>query len=166
MSVRCLLLSAAVVCLAPAAVLVLPVAASAAGIYIPSPLPDDTAPRPTYRERMKAFPPPGGRFGGGPLEYFQTGGRPVPVAPQYADSVLPNFVNRPYAQPGDRPADYGGVGSSPPQTEYFYADRAYPVATYGASVYAEPHPARASLPRGGIAPFRRRRSARLLRSAY
>ena len=141
MSVRCLL-SAAVACLAPAAVLVVPAAAFAQGIYIPSPAPDDTAPRPTYRERMKQFPPPGGRLGGGPLEYVLTGGRPVPVAPEYAGTVLPNVVKHPYARPGDRPADYGGVAAGPLKTEYGYAEPAY----------AESYPSRA-LPQGGLPPF-------------
>ena len=160
MSVRCLFLSAAVACLAPAAAIVIPVAAFAQGIYIPSPLPDDTAPRPTYRERMKQFPPPGGRLGGGPLEFLQTGGRPVPVAPEYAESVLPNFVKRPYAQPGDRKADYGGVNSGPPRTEpgyvaapLSYAQPVYAQPAYAEPVYAEPYPERAALPQGGLPPF-------------
>ena len=143
MSVRCLLLSTAWVCLAPAAAVLLPPAASAQGLYIQDPRPDDTAPRPTYRERMKQFPPPGGRFGGGIAEYFQTGERPVPVAPEYAGTVMPNFVKRPYARPGDRPADYGGVASGPPRSDHGY--EAEPVY--------QSYPARASLPQGGLPPF-------------
>ena len=167
MSVRCLFLSTAVACLAPAAVIVIPAAvlvmpavSLAQSLYIPSPLPDDTAPRPTYRERMKQFPPPGGRLGGGPLEYLQTGGRPVPVAPEYAQTVLPNFVKRPYARPEDRKADYGGVGSGPLRTEpgyaaapFSYAQPVYAQPAYAEPVYAEPYPVSAALPQGGLPPF-------------
>ncbi len=152
MSVRCLFLSAAVACLAPLAGLVTPDAASAAGLYFPSPFPDDTAPRPTYRERLQQFPPPGGRLGGGPLEYIQTGGRPVPVAPAYAETVLPNFVKRPYAQPGDRRADYGGVNAGPRRTDP-YAQPIYAEPVYAQPVYAAPYPERAALPQGGLPPF-------------
>ena len=164
MSVRCLFLSAAVACLAPFAAIVMP--ASAAGIYFPSPFPDDTAPRPTYRERLKQFPPPGGRLGGGPLEYIQTGGRPVPVAPQYAETVLPNFVKHPYAQPGDRRADYGGVNGGPRRTNPrarpvfvrpAYVPPVYVQPVYVQPVYAEPiaapYPDRATLPQGALPPF-------------
>ena len=147
MSVRCLFLSVAVACLAPVTAVVMPTTALAAGLYFPSPLPDDTAPRPSYRERLQQFPPPGGRLGGGPLEYIQTGGRPVPVAPEYAETVLPNFVKRPYAHPGDRRADYGGVNAGPRRTDPY----AQPV--YAPSSYAEPYPDRARLPQGALPPF-------------
>ncbi len=137
MPVRCLFLSAAWVA-------ILPVAASAQGIYIPHPFPDDVAPRPTYRERLQQFPPPGGRLGGGPLEYVLTGGRPVPVAPEYAATVLPNVVDRPYARPGDRRSDYGGVAAGPAETGF---------GEEAVSFYAAPAPHRASLPAGGLPPF-------------
>ena len=126
MSVRCLFLSAAVACLMPVAIVATSATASAAGLYLPSPFPDDTAPRPSYRERLQQFPPPGGRLGGGPLEYIQTGGRPVPVAPDYAETVLPNFVKRPYARPGDRRADYGGVSAGPRRNDPYARRRPTP----------------------------------------
>ncbi len=158
MSVRCLFFSAAVACLAPLASLVVPATASAAGLYIPSPFPDDTAPRPTYRERLKQFPPPGGRLGGGPLEYIQTGGRPVPVAPEYAQTVLPNFVKHPYARPGDRRADYGGVNGGPRRADpyarpVYAAQPVYAEPAYAQPVYAAPYQERAALPQGGLPPF-------------
>lgn len=140
MSTRCLLLSAVW-----AASLLGAGTAAAQGIYVPHPFPDDTAPRPTYRERLQQFPPPGGRLGGGPLEYVLTGGRPVPVAPEYAQTVLPNIVDQPYARPGDRRADYGGVAAGPPRTG------GYPAADD--AVYVAPVPRRTALPRGGLPPF-------------
>ena len=152
MSVRCLFLSAAAACLMPVAIVATSATASAAGLYLPGPFPDDTAPRPSYRERLQQFPPPGGRLGGGPLEYIQTGGRPVPVAPDYAETVLPNFVKRPYARPGDRRADYGGVSAGPRRTDP-YAPPAYAEPVYAPSAYATPYPDRALLPQGALPPF-------------
>ena len=62
--------------------------------------------RPTYRQASNDFPPPGGRFGGGFLEYVLTGGRPEPIAP--GEPVSPSPVARffspgPYAAPNPGP---------------------------------------------------------------
>ena len=48
-------------------------------------------PRPSYRQSMQDFPPPGGRYGGGALEYVLTGGRPEPIAPQYEGVAAPQI---------------------------------------------------------------------------
>ena len=158
MSVRCLLLSAAWACLLPAA-MILPAEAFAQSLFLQNPLPDDTQPRPSYRESMKQFPPPGGRFGGGLTEYALTGGRPVPVAPDYAPNVMPNLVKRPYARPGDRPAEYGGVAAGPPRgypvherlyQGPVYQERVYQERVYERPVYRRP---RALLPQGGLPPY-------------
>ena len=60
------------------------------------------AARPTYRDANNDYPPPGGRFGGGFLEYVLTGGRPEPIAPTAPVSASPVarfFSPGPYAAP-------------------------------------------------------------------
>ncbi len=52
---------------------------------------EGVTPRPSYRKAMKDFPPPGGRYGGGALEYVLTGGRPEPIAPQYEGVAAPQI---------------------------------------------------------------------------
>ncbi len=62
--------------------------------------------RPSYRQEGEAFPPPGGRFGGGFLEYVLTGGRPEPIAPDAPVSPSPVarfFAPGPYAAPNPGP---------------------------------------------------------------
>ena len=62
--------------------------------------------RPTYRQESGDFPPPGGRFGGGFLEYVLTGGRPEPIAPGAPVSPSPVarfFSPGPYAAPNPGP---------------------------------------------------------------
>ena len=83
--------------------------------------------RPSYRETYNDFPPPGGRYGGGILEYVITGGRPEPVPPPvYAQ---PAYGQPAYAQP------YASTGFTQPPSAY-------------AGTTASP--LRASLPRGGL----------------
>ena len=84
------------------------------GMRARTPLPSD---RPSYRETYNDFPPPGGRFGGGFLEYVLTGGRPEPVAqpvyaapPAYAAPLTYAAPAAAYGQPG--PA-YSALASSP-----------------------------------------------------
>ena len=94
-----------------------------------TPRPSD---RPSYRETYNDFPPPGGRFGGGFLEYVLTGGRPEPVA-------QPVYAARPvYAAPVTyaAPAAYAAPAYGQPG----------PVA-YSALAAG---PARASMPKGGL----------------
>ena len=53
--------------------------------------------RPTNRQSNNDFPPAGGRYGGGFIEYVMTGGRPEPLAPRaYAPQP---YAPQAYAQP-------------------------------------------------------------------
>jgi lipoprotein-anchoring transpeptidase ErfK/SrfK len=63
--------------------------------------PTGTEPRPSYRQTYNQFPPPGGRYGGGFIEFLMTGGRPEPIAPQYAGVAQPqlNFSGPIYGGP-------------------------------------------------------------------
>ena len=126
-------------CLAPSL-------AAADGFYIPGVSPDDRVPRPTYRQADRQFPPPGGRYGGGFIEYVLTGGRPEPIAPQYVGSAAPNWVKPAYARPGDPPP--GGTADTNPirawRNSGLLPEPTQPIYAVGVN------PARASLPPGGL----------------
>jgi lipoprotein-anchoring transpeptidase ErfK/SrfK len=126
---------------------VLPAAAAADGLVIPGINPDPAAPRPgyrqavfpppqydvlgqpaaptgyeprpTYRQMENQFPPAGGRYGGGFIEFLMTGGRPEPIAPQYAQPVY----SAPFygAPPASRAAlPHSGLPDYAPQANAYY----------------------------------------------
>ena len=87
--------------------------------------------RPSYRESLQNFPPPGGRYGGGFVEYVLTGGRMEPVPREAAPG---------YAAPAYAPA--------PVYAQPTYAQPAYAQPLYPPSVPA--YAATARLPRSGL----------------
>lgn len=103
------------------------------GLPVPPPSPYD---RPSYRQTYNAFPPPGGRFGGGFIEYIMTGGRPEPVAPQpYAAAAAPGSFGGTvlYAPPAVAALPRSGLpdyASVPPAAYGNQATYASPGATY------------------------------------
>ena len=98
--------------------------------------------RPTYRQANNDFPPPGGRFGGGFLEYVLTGGRPEPISPAepVAPTPLGNFFSPgPYAAPNPGPLSAIRstlpVGGLPPTLPPGYGVAAAPApVVYGGPV--------------------------------
>ncbi len=124
--------------------------------------------RPTYRQADTNFPPPGGRFGGGFLEYVLTGGRPEPVSPDsdpssepVSPSPLANFFSPgPYAAPNPGPLSAIRsnlpVGGLPPALPAYGVE---PQATAAPQAYAAPpppviyaDPVALAAPRGDVRP--------------
>ena len=82
--------------------------------------------RPTYRESSNDYPPPGGRFGGGFLEYVMTGGRPEPIQQHYAAPVYaaPSYAAPSYAAPSFRRAlPQSSLPDYAPQPQAYYGAR-------------------------------------------
>ena len=103
--------------------------------------PTGTEPRPSYREAYDQYPPPGGRYGGGFIEYVMTGGRPEPVAPQYATQVDggPVYGAPAYAIPANRQGlPHSSLPDYAPQPAAFYGARPTYSADAAQAIYSAP----------------------------
>ena len=111
--------------------------------------------RPSYRETYNDFPPPGGRYGGGFIEYVMTGGRPEPIPPSapaqpayaqpaYAQSYAPTGYNAGPVSPIRASLPKGGLPDVLPQelgyglSQPAYAPQPFAQQSYNQTGYAQP----------------------------
>ena len=106
--------------------------------------------RPSYRQSNNDFPPRGGRYGGGFIEYVMTGGRPEPVAPPayapeaYAPRAYAPHAPQAFAQPETHELyasrsglPHGGLPDYAPGSPAYYGQPGYVARVAAPVAYAQ-----------------------------